>query len=213
MENEITILIADDHPIVRYGLRQTIEKASGLRVVAEVSDGHEALDAIQKYKPHVAILDIDMPGIDGFRITEILRELELEVKIIFLTIHREESFLNKALKVGARGYVLKESSLADIVVGIRKIVAGQTFISEGMASYLLKNAQELRPAKGLAVLTPSERTILRMLVEYKTNKEIAYALFISPRTVETHRANICQKLNLSGSHALMKFALAHRAEL
>ena len=213
MAFEIEVLIADDHPVVRQGLREAIERAPGLTLVAEVSDGEEALARLRQLKPHIAVLDIDMPLLDGFSVAQTIRAEGLTSKIIFLTIYREESFLNKALKVGAQGYILKDTALADIVAAIRKVGAGQSYVSPTMASYLINRLHIPEPEQGLASLTPSERAIIKLIAECHTTKEIAAQLFISPRTVETHRANICQKLGLRGNHALTKFALAHQAEL
>jgi DNA-binding NarL/FixJ family response regulator len=213
MPAEIEILIADDHPVVRQGLREAIERAPGLRLVAEAGDGEEALARLRQLKPHVALLDIDMPLLDGFSIAQTIRAEGLPSKIIFLTIYREESFLNKALKVGAQGYLLKDTALADIVAAIRKVSAGQSYVSPTIASYLINRQHAPEPEQGLASLTPTERAIIKLIAECHTTKEIAARLFVSPRTVETHRANICQKLGLRGNHALTTFALAHQAEL
>lgn len=213
MAIEFEILIADDHPIVRQGLHQAIEATPGLKVVAEVGNGQEALEQLRLVQPDIAVLDVDMPIVDGFTIAQKLREEGTNIKVVFLTVHREESFLNKALKVGARGYILKDSPLADIITGIQKVCAGHPFISPSMTAYLFNNQLAKGGKQGLEILTPTERTVLKLIADYKTTKEIAALLFISPRTVETHRANICQKLHLSGSHVLMKFALSHQTEL
>jgi len=213
MSTEIKILIADDHPVVRQGLCRIIEHASDLQIVAEVGNGQEALEKIQLLQPDIAILDIDMPGQDGFKVAAAISELKLPVEIIFLTVHREESFLNKALEIGAKGYVLKDSTITDIVAGIRTVFAGQPYLSPAMASYLVNRRQETGRSLGLANLTPTERTIIKLIAQYKTTKDIAAILFISPRTVETHRANICQKLGIRGNHSLIKFALRHQVEL
>lgn len=213
MTTEIEILMADDHPIVRHGLREAIKRVPGLKLVAEASDGEEALTRLRQLKPHIALLDIDMPLLDGFSIAQTISAEGLTCKIIFLTVYREESFLNKALKVGAQGYILKDTALADIVAAIRKVGAGQSYISPTMSSYLINRLRIPEQELGLTGLTPSERAIIKLIAECRTTKEIAVRLFISPRTVETHRANICQKLGLRGNHALTKFALAHQAEL
>jgi len=210
MAADIKILIADDHPIVRQGLRTIIESAPDLTVIAEAGDGKEALQMLLQLKPQVAVLDIDMPLMDGFSVARILREKEPGIEIIFLTVHREGSFLDKARKVGAKGYVLKDSALADIVTGVRAVTSGHSYVSPAMTSYLLNRRGSAKQAGELTDLTPAELTVLQMIAEYKTTKDIASALFVSPRTVETHRANICQKLNLRGSHALMKYALAQK---
>lgn len=214
MSDEIQILIADDHPIVRNGLRQAIEIDPSLKVVAEATDGQQALEQIQQLAPRVALLDIDMPRLDGLKVANAIRERKLQVEVIFLTVHREESFMNKALEAGARGYILKDSAITDVVVGIKTVISGGHYTSPAMTTYLVNRRGRPTGQKiGLECLTRTERAILKMIAEYKTTNDIAGAMFISPRTVETHRANICQKLELRGSHCLMKYALAHSAEL
>ncbi len=217
MGSAVEILIADDHPVVRQGLRQTVESASGLRVVAEAGDGREAVAKIRELGPHVAVLDIHMPSLDGFGVARAVREEGLPVGLVFLTFQRDEEVFNAALDLGVKGYVLKESAVSDIVACVRAVAEGQHYASPALTSHLVNRGRraaalaEERP--GLAALTPTERQVLRLIADYKTSKEIAAELFVSPRTVETHRNNICQKLDLHGSHALMKFALAHKSEL
>ena len=213
MSTEIKILIADDHPIVREGLCRIIEGSPDLRIVAEVGSGQEAIEKAQLLRPNIAILDIDMPEKDGFKVAAAIGELKLPVAVIFLTVHREESFLNKALEIGAKGYVLKDSASTDIVTGIRTVSAGQHYISPAMASYLVTPRRAAGKMPGLASLTTTERIVIKLIADYKTTKDIAAILSISPRTVDTHRSNICQKLGVRGNHSLMKFALAHQTEL
>jgi len=214
MADQIQILIADDHPIWRQGLRQVIENDMTLKVVAEAGDGQEALEQIQKLTPRIVLLDIDMPRLDGLKVAGVIRERKLPVEVIFLTVHREESFMNKALDAGARGYILKDSAITDVVAGIKTVVSGGHYTSPAMTSYLVnRRGRAARQKHGIECLTPTERSVLKMIADYKTTNDIATALFISPRTVETHRANICQKLSLHGSHSLVKYALAHSAEL
>jgi DNA-binding NarL/FixJ family response regulator len=214
MADEIQILIADDHPIWRKGLREVIENDPDLIVVGEAGDGHQALEKIQQLLPRVALLDIDMPSLDGLKVALAVRDRKFPVEIIFLTVHREESFMNRALDVGARGYILKDCAITDVVTGIKTVVSGEHYISPAMTSYLInRRSHSGAQNEGLECLTPTERSILKMIAEYKTTNDIASALFVSPRTVETHRANICQKLDLHGSHSLIKYALAHKVEL
>jgi len=217
MSNEIHIVMADDHPIVRQGLRQTIEADPALKIIAEAGDGRTALAQIIQHQPAVAVLDIDMPEQDGFSVARAVRRQKLEVEIVFLTIHREEELFRAALDLGAKGYVLKDSAVTDIVAAIKAVAAGQPYISPQLSAYLLKRSQgaaALNARKpGLEELTPTERRILKLIAEDKTSKEIAEVLFISHRTVETHRTNISRKLDLHGSLALVKFALEHKAQL
>lgn len=217
MKTEIRIVMADDHPVVRQGLRMMIESDRALKVVAEAGDGQTALDQIRALQPEVAVLDVDMPQLDGFAVArEVIRQ-KLPVEIIFLTIHREEELFQAALDLGVKGYVLKDSAMTDIIAGIKAVAAGQPYLSPALSPYLLKRgarAAALAKAKPtINDLTPTERRILKMIADEKTSKEIAETLFISPRTVETHRTNIARKLELQGSLALVKFAVAHKSEL
>jgi len=217
MNKKMRILIADDYPLSRRGLREVVESEPDIEVVAEAGDGESALDSIRTLGPDIAILDIGMPKLDGLGVARATREELLPVSIIFLTMYREERLLNRALELGAKGYVLKDSAATDIVSCIRAVAAGQHYTSPELTTYLVKRSRSRKPAKeprpGLEQLTPTERRVLRLLADYKTSKEIAEELFISCRTVDTHRANICQKLDIHGSHALMKFALEHKASL
>jgi DNA-binding NarL/FixJ family response regulator len=216
MEN-ITIIIADDHPLVRKGLRETIEEESNFIVLAEVDNGQKAIEAIEKLKPKVTILDVDMPIMNGFEVARAIREKRLPTEIIFLTMHRDEDLFNEAIDLGAKGFVLKDSALTDIIECIKTVAASGHFASHALTSFLINRS---RRAIGLSEkqpsindLTQTERRVLRLIAENLTTREIGEQLFISPRTVEKHRENICQKLALQGSHSLLKFALQHKSQL
>jgi DNA-binding NarL/FixJ family response regulator len=215
METSIRILIVDDHPIAREGLRQAIAADPRLEVVAEASGGRTALEQIRRVRPAIVVLDIDMPDLDGFAVARTIREQRLPVEIVFLTVHRDEAYFEEALRLGAKGYVLKDAATTDIVSGLRAVAAGEHFMSPALTSYLVKARGRTAPMPrtGVDVLTPTERRIVALLAEYKTSREIGAALDVSHRTVQTHRANICAKLGLEGNHALMKFALDHKTEL
>jgi len=216
MGDEIRTVIADDHPIFRRGLRQSVEEADGISVIGEAADGKAALDLVRKLCPDVAILDISMPVLDGFVVArEIIKE-NPQVQVVFLTAHTEESLFDEAMALGVKGYVLKESSMAEIVSCIRAVTQGKHYTSAALTSYLLSRARRGAASaakQGLEDLTPTERRVLKLIAEYKTSREIAEELFVSYHTIETHRRNICEKLDLHGSHALMKFALANATEL
>ena len=217
MKTEIRIVIADDHPIFRRGLRSAIETDTRLKIVAEAEDGETALEQVQAFQPEIAILDMEMPNKDGFEVMRAIQEKKLAVAVIFLTMHKDERFFNAALDRGAKGYVLKDSAVNDIVAGINAVAAGQNYISPQLSTYLLgrrgRAASLVEQKPGLNDLTPTERQVLRLIATNKTSKEIADELFIAVRTVEKHRANVCQKLELHGSHALLSFALEHKSEL
>ena len=214
---EITILIADDHPIFRNGLRQIIESESGLNVVGEADDGEAAYEKARQLKPDVIILDVNMPGMDGFEVARKIRAANLPVKIVFLTMYKDPEMFNEALDLGARGYVLKNSALTDVVDCVRQVSSGQHYISPRLSSFLLDRRDRaesfVKGKPSIRDLTPTELRILRLIAESKTSKEIASELNVSSRTVDNHRANICQKLDLHGSNALVKFALEHKSEI
>lgn len=216
MEGEVRILIADDHPIVRDGLRFNIEKHPGLSVIADVADGEAALALIRKLRPDIAILDVDMPRLDGIALAREIANQRLSVKIIFLTLHEDENLLRLAMKLGARGYLLKDSAMSEIVTGIRSVMAGRHYVSSAMTTHLLQeNSREpQKPSNPLvANLTPTELRILRLIADGQSSKEIGIELSLHYRTIENHRSNICRKLKIDGSNSLLRFALQNRAML
>jgi DNA-binding NarL/FixJ family response regulator len=216
MAHEIEIVIAEDHPIFRAGLRRSIEAEPDMKVMAEASDGEVALDLIRTWRPQVAVIDVDMPRKDGLEVARELHSLGLDVPLIFLTFHKNERFFNVALDLGVKGYVLKDCASAEIVDGIRAVAAGRGYVTPMLTDFLLNRRRAMalvEEGTPLASLTSAERTVLRQMAEYKTSKQIAEDLFISIRTVDRHRANIAAKLELAGSHALLQFAIEHKAAL
>jgi DNA-binding NarL/FixJ family response regulator len=217
MPNEITILIADDHPVFRRGLRMIIQSDERIKIVAEADNGKEALELIKRAEPDVAVLDVNMPEMTGFEVVRELRRINLATEFIFLTMHKDEAMFNTALDLGVKGYLLKESAIEDIAAGIKAVAAGQNFISPPLATFLFNRSRrnatftEVKPT--LNDLTTTERRILKMIAEDKTSRGIADQLSISVRTVERHRQNICDKLEIHGSNGLMKFALANKEQL
>jgi DNA-binding NarL/FixJ family response regulator len=217
MRSEIRVLIADDHPIFRQGLRQIVEAQPDLTVVAEASDGGQALARLETGDVSVAVLDLTMPVKDGFAVARAVRERRLSAAIVFLTMHKDESYLNAALDLGVRGYVLKDNATTEIVDCVRSVAGGDEYISPTLSSFLIRrrtratSLAEQKPA--LEQLTPAERRILRLIADGLTSREIAGQLGIGVRTVEHHRNNVAVKLELRGSHALTKFALKHKSEL
>ena len=211
------ILIADDHPIFRNGLAQLLETVPQVAEVAEAADGAAALSALQETPFDVAILDVDMPEKDGLEVARLIAAKGMTVRVIVLTMHKNEALFNAALNCGVMGYVLKDSAMADIINAITTVLRGEEFISPALTSYLFNRS---RRASALAEhkpsindLTEAERRILKLISQYKTSTEIAEELFISKRTVDHHRANIAEKLQLKGSHAVLKFALDHKDEM
>ncbi len=217
MASDIRILIADDHPIFRQGLRVVIEAERGLTVVAEAADGGRAIERLREGDITVAVLDVTMPVKDGFAIAREVREHRLATHLVFLTMHRDEHYLNAALDLNVRGYVLKDNATMEIVACVRAVAGGGDYVSATLSSLLIRRgarAATLAAQKpALEQLTSTERRILRLVADGLTSREIARQMAIGVRTVEHHRNNVAVKLELRGSHALTKFALKHQSEL
>ena len=217
MAIEISILLADDHPVFRRGLGLMLAADPQIQIVGEAPDGTQALEKILALQPDIAILDVNMPGQTGFDVARTLQASDLATRIIFLTMHRDEDMFNEAIDLGAKGFVLKDSALSDIVDCLKAVASNSHYTSHSLTSFLVNRS---RRAIGLAEkqpsindLTPTERKVLKLIAENLTSKEIGEQLFISLRTVEKHRENICQKLSLQGSHSLFKFAVQNKSQL
>jgi DNA-binding NarL/FixJ family response regulator len=211
------ILIVDDHPLFRAGLRKVISDDPQFELAGEAGDGEEAMLLIQQRKPDVAVLDLKLPGLSGLEIARKLQAARSPVRVIILTMHNEEEIINRAIDDGVRGFVLKENAVEEIVKAIEAVVADGHYFSPSVSDHLVRRrhrAESLAKEKpGLDDLTKGELRVLKLISQKKTSKEIGAELFISPRTVEAHRANICDKLNLHGSHSLLQFALENRSLL
>ena len=213
----VRIVMADDHPTFRRGLRALLDMENDLEVVAECGDGDSALAAIERERPDIALLDFDMPGKSGLNVVQQLRGHGFDTPVILLTMHGREDLLREAFALGVRGYVVKDGFEPDVLHAIRAILDGQPFISSGLSSSLLTAPPTAAPPVSLPPelqrLSPAEMRVLRLVAEFKTSKEIASELGISARTVENHRTNIAVKLNLEGSRELSRFAALHRERL
>ena len=214
---QTTVLIADDHPIFRRGLCEIIAGDTTLRLVAEAGDGEETWRLIRELQPAVAVLDVHMPKRSGIQLAQLMSQQRLPVAVIMLTMDAEEGLLHEALNLGVNGYLLKESAVAELLQAVHRVAGGDCYITPSLSGALVRRnaAQEtLREQKpGLGTLTPAERRILKLISEDRTSKEIAALLQCSARTVETHRQNISRKLELVGSHSLLRFAFDHKAQL
>jgi DNA-binding NarL/FixJ family response regulator len=211
------IVIVDDHPLFRQGLRHAIERDSRFDVAGEADQGDAALEMILKVKPDVAVLDVNLPGMNGFELVALLKARRCAARIVILTMLKEEQALNTALNLKVDGYVLKENAAAEILDCISLVARGESYVSPSLTGFLLRRRSRAellaRKRPGLEDLTVAERRILKRIADGKTTKEIATEFFISPRTVESHRANICDKLELTGSNRLLQFALQNRDSL
>jgi len=216
VENEVRVLIADDHDVVRKGLRYSIEEDPQMKVVGEAGNGETALAMIRQLQPDIAVLDIDMPKLDGLAVGRELRKFGIETNIVFLTLHADEDLFRAAIELGCRGYLLKDSATQEIVASLRSAIGGQMFISSALAAKLVRrNTPQPVSLKGelSTNLTPTELSILRLIAEGKSSKEIGEELSIHYRTVENHRTNICRKLHIEGANALLRFALQNKSGL
>ena len=186
-------------------------------IVGEASDGQTGLRLAAELKPEIAVLDIDMPRLSGIEMARTLQKMKPSTKVVFLTIYKEEDMFNAAMDLGVRGYVLKENAVDDILEALEKVARGETFVSQSMSEIGDRRSgrvQALLLSKPqIEDLTSAERRILKLIAEDRTSKEIAGLLQISVKTVDNHRLNICHKLNLYGSHSLLKFAFDHKSHL
>lgn len=217
MKEEVTVLIADDHPLIRRGLRDVIGENSRFKIVGEASDGQEALRLLASLKPQIVIVDIDMPRCNGLETLREIRQLPFPVKVVILTMYKEEDMFNTAMDLGAKAYVLKENAANEIVSALEKVDGGEAFVSTLMleaGQHRSERVRELLLSKPqIESLTPAERRILKLIGEDYTSKEIADRLKLSVRTVDNHRQHICNKLQLHGTHSLLKFAFDNSAYL
>ncbi len=217
MLRRFKVLVVDDHPLFRQGLSQVVEADPRFELIGTAGDGVTALQLILDKKPDIAVLDVNLPGLSGLEVARKLHGMRTASRLIILTMYKEEETFNRALDFGVKGFVLKENAVEDILNSLVAVAAGHHYLSPSVSGYLVRRrgrAEALAAKKpGLEDLTRAERRVLKLVSEKKTSREIAAELFISPRTVEAHRANICDKLDLRGSHSLLQFALENRASL
>ena len=214
---EPRVMIADDHPLFRDGLVMALSRADEFRIVAEVADGEEALATIRSGEPDIALVDVDMPVVNGVEIAKTVEREGLPCRIIFVTMHKHPTLVRKSVEAGIAGYLLKDSAATEIVDAVRAVAAGGNYFSPPIASIIVNQTRSEQSSAagipGLASLTPAERKVLRLVASDRTSKEIAGELGVSVRTIETHRSRITKKLGLSGAHSLVKFAFEHRDSL
>jgi two-component system, NarL family, response regulator NreC len=209
--SKVRILLADDHTLIRRGLRLVIEQQPDLVVVGEGSDGREAVSLAASLKPDVAVLDIGMPNLNGIEAAKQITDGETGTAVVILSMYSDETYILRALKAGARGYLLKDSVESDLVKAIHSVADGKSFFSPTVSRVLLEDyMRKLQRTGGESsydLLTPREREVLQLIAEGKSNKEIADMLNLSVHTVETHRGNLMEKLNLKGIPELILYAV------
>jgi DNA-binding NarL/FixJ family response regulator len=217
MKKEVTVLVADDHPLLRHGLCDIIAKSLRFKIVGEASDGEEALRKVAFSKPQIVILDIDMPRLNGLETIRAIHDLGFDIKVVILTMYKEEEMFNAAMDLGAKAYVLKENAPNEIVAALDQVDRGETFLSASLSQAAQRRSDRVRDLllnkPQIEALTPAERRILKLIGDDFTSKQIAERLHLSVRTVDKHRQHICDKLNLHGTHSLLKFAFDNSAYL
>jgi DNA-binding NarL/FixJ family response regulator len=206
----ITVLLADDHTVVRDGLRVLLEAEGDIAVAATAGDGREAIQLAKQHQPHVAVLDISMPGLNGIEATRQIRAASPETQVVILSIHSTAEQIYHAIRAGALGYLQKESAGAEVVAAVRAVAEGNRYLGQKitevvLTDYLL-NKQEKSP---LESLSEREREVLQLTVEGKSAAQVADVLSLSPKTVETYRSRLMQKLGVSNLPGLVKFAIQH----
>lgn len=202
---KIKIIISDDHPLFLKGLKDALAEESEFEVVDKAINGQEAYEKIGILQPHVVTLDLDMPILNGIEVAKLVIKNYPNIKVIILSMHKDADIIRAAMALGIHGYVFKDDAVNDLVSAVRTVYGGKTYISVDNSfkkPFFLNDSEEL-----MRELTKMEKLILREIANQKTTRQIADENFISTKTVENHRANICRKLNLSGNNSLLKFAI------
>lgn len=209
----IRVLIAEDHLMVRAGIRALLERAGDINILGEASNGQEAVQLTEELKPDVLIMDIMMPRMNGIQAAENIRELKLATRILLLSMYSDPGFIHQALQCGVKGYVLKSSVSDELLWAVRAVANGQTFLSSPISEVVVESA--IRPhasaadSDPLSNLSPREKEILQLIAEAHTSSEIARLLFISEKTVEKHRAKLMEKLNVRNLAGLVRLAVKY----
>ena len=208
----VRVLVADDHTIVRQGLVGILKASEEIEVVGEASDGNEAVEKALKTKPDVAVLDVSMPRLSGFEAARRIHETLPATKILVLTMHDDEEYILKMVRAGASGYLLKDGAASELIAGIRALKGGKTYFGSHATKALADAFARDRPAEPADPyerLTDREREVFQLVVEGKTNAEIAELLFISPKTVDNHRTHLMEKLRIHSTAELVRYAARH----
>jgi two-component system response regulator NreC len=211
MKKPFKIVIADDHTILRQGLRALLSSDPNLKVVGEAADGREAIRCVENLSPDLALIDLSMPRMNGMEAIRDIKKTNPQTKIIVLTVHKDEEYILEALKYGADGYILKDASHAELMIAINKVLEGKRYLSADISGKVidgyLEGRKTLKSKSAWETLTQREREILKLIAEGNKNKEIADYLCISLKTVGKHRANLMKKLDLHNAAALTTFAM------
>lgn len=207
----IHILLADDHRLVRAGVRALLEGLPNVKVVAEAADGHETLALVKVHQPQVVLMDVAMSGLNGLETTARLVKECPHVRVIMLSMHANEEYIWQALRAGASGYLLKNASTAELEAGLKAVSLGETYLDPGIARRVIDGYRrgDAWPKHPLEQLTPRQREILQLIAEGRSTKEIAFLLNLSAKTVETHRAQLMERLGIHDVPGLVRYAIRH----
>lgn len=210
-----SVIIADDHPIFRSGIREELSNIKSLELLGEAKDGTEAYGLILAHRPALAILDLEMPLLSGLDVCRKVLSEKAETQFIILTMHKEKHFFQAAMEAGVRGYLLKDNAIQDLVRCVEKVCAGGIYVSPEIDHFLTvhtEHHQHKEVQAAHALLSPTEKVILKIISEGKSSADIAELLFISVHTVDNHRANMTKKLGLEGKNSLLKFAIQYKGQ-
>jgi RNA polymerase sigma factor (sigma-70 family) len=208
----LKVLLVEDHVIVRQGVSALLDEEPDIAIVGEASDGSQALALVQKLRPDIVLMDLSLPGLGGVEATRQMRELFPDVRVLVLSMYDSEEYVFRALRAGASGYVLKQSTSTELVLALRAVAAGSTFLSPSISQILISDYMrrvetQQSDDEALSILTPREREVLQLIAQGLSNRQIAEKLHISVKTVETHRGNMMNKLDVHDRAGLVKFAM------
>jgi DNA-binding NarL/FixJ family response regulator len=207
--SDIRIILADDHALVRAGLRALASSLQGVQIVGEAADGRQALQLVKEQRPDIVLMDISMPGLNGLEAAGRIAKAYPEVRVLMLSAHSSEEYVCQALRAGVSGYLLKDASTAELEIALRAVAQGQTYLSPAISRHVINDYMRRvgGEAGSLEILTPRQREILQLICEGQTTKEIARTLHISIKTVETHRAQLMERLGIHDVAGLVRYAL------
>jgi len=207
----VRVLLADDHALVRAGVRALLQNLDGVTVVAETGNGAEVLEFARAHRPDVVLLDISMPGLGGLEVSAQLRDALPEVRVVMLSMHANEEYVLQALRAGAAGYMLKDSATAELELALKAVMQGETYLSPPISKQVVEGYVQRVGAEQTASdnLTPRQRQVLQLIAEGHSTKEIAHRLNLSVKTVETHRAQLMERLQIREIAGLVKYAIRH----
>jgi DNA-binding NarL/FixJ family response regulator len=208
----MNVLLVEDHALVRQGIRALLDEEPDITVVGEAGHGREALKLVEELRPDVVLMDLSLPGMGGVELTQHIRKRFPSTRVLVLSMHDSEEYVSRALRVGAAGYVLKQSTSTELVLAVRAVAAGSTFLSPGVSQILIRDYVHRAESKerddaALSILTPREREVLQLLARGLNNRQTAERLYISIKTVETHRGNMMRKLDVHDRAGLVRFAI------